>query len=134
MSSDLIKRLEEIESSLAPAPWSPGALSDGIRHVQRNTDVMEDALEYCNPPENEWGLPNRHDGGPLARLRNMLPEIITSLKAREIANGTPKKAKRVKRRRLCHRWPQCGCIAQGEIPRDCDPPSDRTFAEELLDG
>lgn len=71
MNRELIDALKQIESDMAPAPWSEDAVHAAIRHVQRNTEIMD---EY-------EGTPNRYDGGSMAKLRNLLPEIIKELEA-----------------------------------------------------
>lgn len=77
--SELIQTLERIDAEMSPAPWCVDAVSAAIRHVQKNTEVMEDALEYADDPSGS--LPSRYDGESLGRLRNLLPEIIAHLKA-----------------------------------------------------
>jgi hypothetical protein len=72
----LIEKLSEINNSMEEAPWSENALSSGIRHLQRNTDVLENALVYSS---DEGNIPGRYDGENLAKLRNLLPEVITYL-------------------------------------------------------
>jgi len=79
---DLIARLEVISAAFEqPAPWCIAALSGGIRHLQRNCDVMEDYQEDASEEDKSGNLPGRYDGEPLAQLRNLLPDIIASLKA-----------------------------------------------------
>lgn len=75
----LLQKLEAIELGLADGPWNIDALSAAIRHVQRNTDVMSDALEDAKEGD-PTGLPDRYDGAALAELRNLLPEIIEALR------------------------------------------------------
>ena len=78
MDTAILDELKAIEASFeSMAPWSENALSAAIRHVQRNTDVMYDALDGSD----EQGLPGRYDGTPLARLRNILPRVIGALEA-----------------------------------------------------
>lgn len=77
--SELREELKTIHAAMAPAPWSVVALSAAVRHVQRNTDVMEDAQEYADEPDKSANIPDRYDGEPLARLRNLLPRILSAL-------------------------------------------------------
>lgn len=78
---DFLSELKAIEAAIkSPAPWSEIALSAGIRHVQRNTDVFEDALELAVETEGEgMNIPSRYDGEALAKLRNLLPKMIAYL-------------------------------------------------------
>lgn len=84
--SQLIAELEELNNTMSAAPWNESAMYDAIRHVQRNTDVMQDALEYVKEGE-PMGLPDRYDGGSLAKLRNLLPAIISALKDADHERG-----------------------------------------------
>lgn len=84
--SELRTKLEALEAMMSRAPWSVGALSAGIRHLQRNTEIMEDAQEYADEPDKSANLPSRYDGGPLAELRNLLPEIIAALARAEASS------------------------------------------------
>lgn len=80
MNAEILEELKAIEAAFeAAAPWNTNALYSAIRHVQRNTDVMEYAIEGA--AEDDQGLPGRYDGEPLARLRNILPRIIAALEA-----------------------------------------------------
>lgn len=79
MREELLAKLQKIDSSLIPAPWSVEALYSGIRHLQRNTEVMEEAQEYADESDKSANLPGRYDGENLAVLRNLLPEIIAAL-------------------------------------------------------
>lgn len=76
--AELLNALVSIEASLSAGPWSKKALYEAIRHVQRNTDVMEYGLEYQDEGEPR-GLPDRYDGEAIAVLRNLLPEIINHI-------------------------------------------------------
>ena len=77
----IAERLEQIDKGLSTGPWSKAALYEAIRHVQRNTDVMENAVEY-QEQGLPTGIPDRYDGEAIAILRNMLPEIIQALKGK----------------------------------------------------
>lgn len=79
---ELIAKLEALNSSMAAAPWNENAMYEAIRHVQRNTEVMEYAIEYADEDAPK-GTPDRYDGTALAQLRNLLPQIIEALKAAE---------------------------------------------------
>jgi hypothetical protein len=80
--SALLDELRAIEAEFeSKAPWSEGALYSGIRHVQRNTDVMQASLELEEGDARNHNLPGRYDGTPLAKLRNALPRIIAALEA-----------------------------------------------------
>lgn len=80
--ADLIEALEMINREMAAGPWNEDAVGAAIRHVQRNTDVMQDTLEYASEGDPR-GLPDRYDGNHLAKLRNLLPEIIEALQKAE---------------------------------------------------
>ena len=77
----LLIELQRIDSAIESAPWSEEALSAGIRHLQRNTDVMSEAQEYAEEPDKSRNLPSRYDGSDIARLRNLLPAIIDAIKS-----------------------------------------------------
>jgi hypothetical protein len=79
--NEVFKRLVEINERIAPAPWCIAAVGGAIRHVQRNTDIMEEYRSETEEPDKSGNLPNRYDGEPLAELRNLLPWIIEQLKA-----------------------------------------------------
>lgn len=76
--SDLLKDLKDIESNIASSPWSEHALYSAIRHVERNTDIMSDAIE-AQEEGLPCGTPNKYDGTHLAKLRNLLPAVIAKL-------------------------------------------------------
>lgn len=81
---ELIKELRAIEEQFeSRAPWSESALYSGIRHVQRNTDIFEDALYYEEGGGEGIQTPGRYDGTPLAKLRNILPRLISALEAQQ---------------------------------------------------
>lgn len=80
MTAAVLDELKAIEASFeAKAPWNEDALYAAIRHVHRNTDIMEDTLDGSKLDDR--GLPGRYDGTPLARLRNILPRVIAALEA-----------------------------------------------------
>jgi hypothetical protein len=78
--SGLINRLRELDESMTAGPWNEDAVYSAIRHVQRNTDIFEQCIDYAQDGEHK-GMPGRSDGEPLARLRNLLPDIIAELEA-----------------------------------------------------
>ena len=75
-NQELIETLCNINNEIAPAPWDVSALSAGIRHLQRNTEVMEESIGDAGT-----NLPDRYDGWAIAKLRNLLPEIIEALRS-----------------------------------------------------
>jgi len=78
--TELVEKLKDLNAKMAPAPWSVAGLYCGIRHVQRNSDAMEDGRDNADDPaDRKANLPDRYDGEPLAKLRNLLPEIIAAL-------------------------------------------------------
>jgi hypothetical protein len=85
VTGEELDRLEALEKGMTPAPWSVGALSAGIRHLQRNTTVMEDAQDYAKEPDKSANLPGRYDGEALAQLRNALPALIRAARSHNTA-------------------------------------------------
>lgn len=78
-TTELLAKLKKIDAEMVEAPWAVCAVSAAIRHVQRNTDIMEYAIDGAEGADRMANLPGRYDGGPLAELRNLLPEIIAAL-------------------------------------------------------
>lgn len=87
LSNEELAELERMETSMEPAPWSVTALSSAIRHIQRNTDIMEMAQEYAEEPDASANTPGRYDGGPLAHIRNVLPSLLAELRRRRAGDS-----------------------------------------------
>lgn len=81
--ASLVERLRAINAGLSDFPWSKAGLQAGIRHIVRNTEVMEDARDSND--EQDLNLPGKYDGDQLADLRNSLPEIIAEITRLEAA-------------------------------------------------
>ena len=79
LTDDELSEIIALEASMSPAPWSVQALYAAIRHVQRNTDVMDDVQDYAEEPDKSANLPDRYDGEALAKLRNYLPRLLAEL-------------------------------------------------------
>jgi len=71
---DLIKRLEDILTNIGKQPISEDWMYSSIRHCQRNMDFD------CEDGTNE---PDRQSGTDIAKLINMLPEIIDALRGEQ---------------------------------------------------
>ena len=71
---NLIERIEALVPELGNLPLNEGWMYSGIRHVQRNCYEIE-----CD--DGPGGEPDRQAGTAIAKLLNMMPEIIAALKA-----------------------------------------------------
>lgn len=78
-TTELLAKLKKIDAEMVEAPWSVCAVSAAIRYVYWYTEVMEYAIDGAEGADRMATLPDSNDGGPLAELRNLLPEIIAAL-------------------------------------------------------
>ncbi len=80
---ELRSQLLALDCEIASGPWNEEHMYGAVRHVTRNVD----SSAYCNDcPDEEDGREEHkffsiYDGTNLAKLRNLLPEILKALKS-----------------------------------------------------